>query len=79
MILQALNDYYQRKSADPNAHMAPPGFEWKEIPFVIELDNDGKLVQIEDTREGNGKKKIARRFLLPQGVKKTSGVAANLF
>ena len=78
MILHALYDYYERKSADPEAHMAPPGFEWKEIPFVIEIDAQGKLIQIEDTREGEGKKKRARPFLVPQGVKKTSGVAANL-
>lgn len=78
MILHALYDYYQRKSADPDAHMAPPGFEWKEIPFIIEIDAQGNLVQIEDTREGEGKKKRARAFLVPQGGKKTSGVVANL-
>ncbi len=78
MILHALYDYYERKSADPEAHMAPPGFEWKEIPFVIEIDAQGKPIQIEDTREGEGKKKRARAFLVPQGGKKTSGIAANL-
>ena len=78
MILQALYDYYERKSTDPGEHMAPPGFEWKEIPFVIEIDAQGKLVQIEDTREGEGKKRRARAFLVPQGQKKTSGVVANL-
>jgi len=79
MILNALYDYYTRKSADPNAHMAPPGFEWKEIPFVIEIDAHGNPVQIEDTREGEGRKKRAHAYLVPQGTKKTSGVAANLF
>lgn len=78
MILHALYDYYLRKSKDPDAHMAPPGFEWKEIPFIIELDEGGRLIQIEDTRSGDGKKKVAQRFLVPQAVKKTSGVAANL-
>ncbi|NOT55628.1 MAG: type I-C CRISPR-associated protein Cas8c/Csd1, partial [Deltaproteobacteria bacterium] len=78
MILQALYDYYHRKSADPEAGMAPPGFEWKEIPFVIEIDAQGNPVQIEDTREGEGRKKRARAFLVPQGSKKTSGVVANL-
>jgi CRISPR-associated protein Csd1 len=78
MILHALYDYYERKSTDPNAHMAPAGFEWKEIPFVIEIDAQGTPVQIEDTRYGEGKKKRARSFLIPQGNKKTSGVVANL-
>lgn len=78
MILQALYDYYQRKAVDPQPDLPPFGFEWKEIPFVIEIDAEGKLVQIEDTREGDGKKRQARAFLLPQAVKKTSGIATNL-
>ena len=78
MILQALYDYYQRKQSDPEDALPPFGFEWKEIPFVIEIDADGRLVQIEDTRNGEGGKKQARAFLVPQGVKKTSGIASNL-
>lgn len=78
MILQELVHYYDRKAQDPDSALAPEGFEQKEIPFVIVLDDDGALVQIEDTRSLVGKKKRARSFLVPQGVKKTSGVAANL-
>lgn len=78
MILQALHDYYKRKSAEPESGLAQPGFEWKEIPFIIELDVHGSPIQIEDTREGEAKKKRPRSFLVPQAVKKTSGVAANL-
>jgi len=79
MILQGLVEYYDRKAADPDSALAPGGFEWKEIPFILELAADGKLVQIIDTREFQAKKLIAKRFLVPQAVKKTSGVAANLF
>jgi CRISPR-associated protein Csd1 len=78
MILQALYDYYQRKSASPDSALAPAGFEYKEIPFILEVNCDGQLVQIEDTRSGEGKKKRAKSERVPQGVKKTSGVAANL-
>jgi len=78
MILQELARYYERKAADAETALAPEGFELKEIPFVIVLDDKGKFVQIEDTRTPDGKKKRARSFLVPQGVKKTSGVAANL-
>jgi CRISPR-associated protein Csd1 len=73
MILQALCDYYKRKADLPRL-----GFETKAIPFVIELNTAGQLVQIEDTRTAQGKKKIARNFVVPQGEKKTSGVATNL-
>lgn len=78
MILQALKEYYERKAADPDHALAPPGFEWKEIPFVIILNPDGVPVSLEQTYEGEGKKRRAKRFLVPQAVKKTSGIAANL-
>lgn len=72
MILQALYDYYERKPDLPRL-----GFETKPIPFVIEINAVGEFIQIEDTRKTEGKKKIPRNFLVPQGEKKTSGVAAN--
>lgn len=80
MILQALSDYYRRKQADPDpANRLPAyGFEEKEIPFILEIDRDGRLVQILDTRSGEGRRRTAQRFLVPKAVKKTSGVAANL-
>lgn len=80
MILQALNDYYQRRqrSSNPQDRLPAFGLEEKEIPFVIEIDAKGLLVNLADTRTTIGKKKIGQHFLVPQGVKKTSGVAANL-
>lgn len=68
MILHALYDYYQRKAADPESGIAPEGFEWKEIPFVIVIDREGYFVSLEDTREGDGKKKKAKQYLLPKSV-----------
>jgi CRISPR-associated protein Csd1 len=78
MILQALYEYYQRKAADPESGIAPEGFEWKEIPFLIVIDKEGRFVRLEDTRDGEGKKKKAKIFLVPQGEKKASGIKANL-
>lgn len=80
MILQALHRLYERRASadDPARRLAPIGFEPKEIPFILELERDGRLIQIRDTRTIEGKKKIARTELVPQSVKKTSGVAANL-
>ncbi|MBT9477428.1 type I-C CRISPR-associated protein Cas8c/Csd1 [Polaromonas sp.] len=81
MILQALNDYYRRKcdDADPAQRLPVFGLEQKEIPFVLEITTEGELVQLLDTRTLNEKKKkAAQTFRVPQGVKKTSGVAANL-
>ena len=80
MILQALNDYYRRKcdDADPAQRLPTFGLEQKEIPFILEITPEGKLLQLINTRSLNGKKKVAQIFRVPQGVKKTSGVAANL-
>lgn len=80
MILQALHDYYRRKAADPDPARRLPafGFEDKEIPFIVELAPDGRPLGIIDTRQGEGKKKSARRYLVPKGIKRSSGVAANL-
>lgn len=80
MILQALNEYYRRKIDDPDPAEKLPAFglEQKEIPFILEIALDGSFVQIRDTRELDGKKKTGQTFRVPQGVKKTSGVDANL-
>jgi CRISPR-associated protein Csd1 len=80
MILQALTQYYDRKqlSPDPKDRLPAYGLEEKEIPFVIEIDQNGNFVALVDTRVIEGKKKVAQKFLIPQGVKKTSGIATNL-
>lgn len=75
MILQSLCDYYRRQTEE----LPPPGFERKAIPFVIVLNRDGQLVDIEDTRSNSCKKQDKGRFfVVPQGVKRASGIAANL-
>lgn len=78
MILQALVEYYDRKSATGSTEVAPEGFEWKDIPFVLVLKPDGTLLQIEDTRSIEDKKQVAKRFLVPKAVKRAAGIAANL-
>ncbi len=77
MILQALCEYYDRKKASSEEDLAPHGWEWKEIPFLIVLSDQGEFQAIEDTREFEGKKFRAKRFLVPQGEKRTVGIKAN--
>jgi CRISPR-associated protein Csd1 len=81
MILQALDAYYRRKQADidPARRLPAEGLEDKAVPFILELSSDGTLLDITDTRRPEGKKKIGQRFLVPQGIKKASGIAANSF
>lgn len=80
MILHALADYYRRKCDDPDPAQRLPvyGLEQKEIPFILEIDAQGQLLQLRDTRELQGKKKVAQSFRVPMGVKRASNVAANL-
>lgn len=82
MILQALYEYYQRKAADPESHIAPQGLEWKSIPYLIVIDKSGKFLRLEDTTEGEGKNKRARQFLVTKSKGRTGSVSwqtANIF
>jgi len=81
MILKALADYYWRLSNDPNnmKNVAPLGFERKSIDFQIVLKDDGTFENLIDNREGTGQKRKGRVSLVPKGVKRTSGIKANLF
>lgn len=78
MILQALNKYYGRLQEEVLDNVATEGFQKQAIPFVVVLDQDGRFVELLDTRSGECKKKTAREFTVPKGVKKTCGIAANL-
>lgn len=78
MILQALNEYYQRKTRMSDSGLAPPGFEYKAIPYLIVLSADGEFVSFDDTREGEGKKKVAKTYLVPQSVKRAVNILPNL-
>lgn len=72
MILQALTDYYNRKAAVPDSNIAPPGWEWKEIPFLVVINDNGEFVRIEDTRTFIEKKQKTKTFLVPHTLGRTS-------
>jgi CRISPR-associated protein Csd1 len=48
MILQSLVEYYDRSGDE----VAPPGWERKRIPYIIEIDEDGRFVQLTSMRTG---------------------------
>jgi len=83
MILQALKEYYDRLAADPESRIAPEGWIQGGIDFLIELDTDGKFINIQSLQERNGKKTIPKPMLVPnigkQAIKHAnSGRDANL-
>lgn len=78
MILQALCNYYKRMANDPDGEIAPLGWEKKDLPFLITITRNADFVKIADTREAEGKKLLAKNFLLPASVKRARGILANL-
>lgn len=79
MILQALAEYYERKlAADPD--VTPEwGFEHRQIPFVFVLSEEGKFLNIEDTRDTTAGRKTGRTFLVPKAEKRAGkAIRANL-
>ena len=47
MILQSLSDYYVRSD-----ELATTGWEWKRIPYIIELKRDGSFLQLTSLKTG---------------------------
>ncbi len=78
MILQALDEYCRRLQRDGLIELAAEGFQKQPIPFIVIVNREGRFIGLLDTRTGEGSRKTARQFMVPKGVKKTSGVAANL-
>lgn len=77
MILQALTQYYQRK-AENGSDIAPQGFEYKQIPFIIVIDKDGNFIQLEDTRGTDSKTKKGSFFLAPLASTRSGKNSANV-
>lgn len=80
MILQALTQYYEDLLA--LGKIARPGWATAKVSWALELGKDGTLLGIYRLQQevSRGKKTVLapRELLVPQPVKRASGVAANL-
>ncbi|KAA6185361.1 type I-C CRISPR-associated protein Cas8c/Csd1 [Thiohalocapsa marina] len=76
MILQSLNQLYDRLAEDASYGIAPAGYSAQKIAFVVVLHPDGRLYGIDDVREEKGKRRISRQMLVP-GQAKPSGSGIN--
>lgn len=72
MILKALYDYYHRCG-----DLAPQGWEYKEISFIIVLDADGNLIDVEDYRSEDNKH--GTPYLVVKGVRSGTAPKPYLF
>jgi CRISPR-associated protein Csd1 len=88
MIIQALVRHYENLADDPGSELAPFGYSVQKVAFVIVLEKDGRLFDIQDAREdapvpagkaANPKlaktKKVARRLVVPALPGRTVSVA----
>ncbi|MEN9848507.1 MAG: hypothetical protein RL368_1247 [Pseudomonadota bacterium] len=78
MILHALYRYYQRKTQEENTDLPRIGFEYVAISYLIEINEQGELLGIIPRIEGKGKDKCITLEPVPQSVKRSSGISANL-
>ncbi|MBF0522252.1 MAG: type I-C CRISPR-associated protein Cas8c/Csd1 [Candidatus Omnitrophica bacterium] len=74
MILQALNEQYERLKDNPNEHISLRGFSPEKIQFEFVLNSEGRLLQINDLRDEN---KAAKSLIVPEAVKRSVNIAAN--
>jgi len=78
MILQALNNYYERKAAEPGSDIPPYGFGVQKISFCLVLSEGGEVIATVDLRENQGKKHVPRALNAPMlPFKRAVGIAPN--
>jgi CRISPR-associated protein Csd1 len=76
MIFEALHDLYGRLEEDPEYEVAPPGRSYQKVGFIVVIDRDGTLVDIQDARTPSGPRMVPRRVLV-LGSTKPSGSGLN--
>jgi CRISPR-associated protein Csd1 len=73
--LQALAARYDRLAA--RGEVPAYGFSWERISYALVMAPDGRLVDVQPLLDLSGKKPQPRPMLVPQGIKRTSGIASN--
>ncbi|WP_198971531.1 type I-C CRISPR-associated protein Cas8c/Csd1 [Xylophilus sp. ASV27] len=77
MILQALNNYYQRLLARDEPGLSPFGYSPEKISYEILLAPDGAVAQVNSIHDTSGKKPVPRILNVPQPEKRTVGIKSN--
>ncbi len=77
MILQSLNELYDRLADDSAYEVAGRGFSSQKISFKVVLHPDGRLFKIEDARVRNGKNQTVATLMEVPGEAKPSGAGIN--
>lgn len=77
MILQALNDYYQRLLTRGEEGLAAIGYSSEKISYEIVLTPAGEVCEVKDIRDTSGRKPVPKIMNVPQPEKRASGVKPN--
>lgn len=77
MILQSLNELYDRLASDEDYAISPPGFSPQKIGFKIVLQSDGTFLPPQDARISDAKGKLQNAVLEVPGGAKPSGAGVN--
>jgi CRISPR-associated protein Csd1 len=81
MILQALNRYYDILADDPDSGIALLGYSSANVRFALNLSSQGELLNIfplfEKVQRGNKTEEVPLRMIVPEQLKRSSGIAAN--
>lgn len=81
MILQALTRYYEILAQNPSLNIAPPAYSSTGVTFAVNISAAGELLDILplSVTEMRGKKsyEVPKRMIVPEQVKKTSGINSN--
>jgi CRISPR-associated protein Csd1 len=81
MILQALTKYYDILSNDPESDIAPPGYSSTGVSFALNVSAKGELLDVfplfEQVQRGKKMEDRPRRMIVPEQVKKASGIVSN--
>jgi CRISPR-associated protein Csd1 len=76
MILQSLYSLYDRLEGDDRYQIAPPGYSSQKITFRVVLAPDGRLFEIQDARQPEGRTMRPQMVFVP-GDTKPSGAGLN--
>ena len=77
MILQALNNYYERLKDSADVDIPSLGFSSQKIHFALMLNREGNLLQVLDLRETQGKRLLPKQLTVPEAVLRAVNIAAN--
>ena len=81
MILQALTRYYDILLKDDESEIAPPGYSSTGISFALNISANGELLDVfplfEQVQRGKKMEEKPKRMIVPEQVKKSSGLISN--